>query len=192
MGSLDAAVGEVLAALRRSGQEENTVVLFAGDNGGELGGARPDPAYPLDGTSLAGHLLRGEDVAERDLFWRVRANRALRRGDWKYYRDAAGADHLYNPAAVSGRLGPPFEEDRERRPVTSMTGVDDLCGMCRESRRSPRTHIGRHARTDVPRSVDVRLRPPDLPLCPRAQGGRRAYDRSRSGQNSVGVVSADP
>ncbi|MGJ5800329.1 sulfatase family protein [Streptomyces europaeiscabiei] len=152
--SLDAAVGEVLAALRRSGQEENTVVLFASDNGGErysynwplrgekfvlleggirvptilrwparidgrqvshepvftpdwtatlleLGGARPEAAYPLDGTSLAGHLLRGEDVPERDLFWRVQANRALRRGDWKYYRDAAGADHLYNLAADS-------------------------------------------------------------------------------------------
>ncbi|MFF3848274.1 sulfatase [Streptomyces sp. NPDC002328] len=149
--SLDAAVGEVLTALRRSGQEENTVVLFASDNGGErysynwplsgqkfglleggirvpailrwparvdghqvsaqpnfspdwtatlleLGGARPDPAYPLDGVSLAGYLLRGEEPAQRDLFWRVRANRALRRGDWKYYRDAAGADHLYNLA----------------------------------------------------------------------------------------------
>ncbi|TLS47711.1 twin-arginine translocation pathway signal protein [Streptomyces montanus] len=147
--SLDAAVGKVLAALRRSGQEENTLVLFASDNGGErfsynwplsgqkfglleggirvptilrwparidphqvshepnfspdwtaslleVGGARPDPAYPLDGTSLAGYLLRGEELGERDLFWRVRANRALRRGDWKYYRDAGGTDHLFN------------------------------------------------------------------------------------------------
>ncbi|MFD6287496.1 sulfatase [Streptomyces sp. NPDC060205] len=150
--SLDAAVGEVLAALRRSGQEENTLVLFASDNGGErysynwplsgekfvlleggirvpaivrwparidghqvshephfspdwtatlleVGGARPDPAYPLDGTSLAGYLLKGERPRERDLFWRVRANRALRRGDWKYYRDEQGDDHLYNLAA---------------------------------------------------------------------------------------------
>ncbi|MGW1594689.1 sulfatase family protein [Streptomyces sp. NPDC002343] len=150
--SLDAAVGEVLAALRRSGQEENTLVLFASDNGGErwsyqwplsggkstlqeggirvptivrwparvdghqvshepnyspdwtatlleLGGARPDPAYPLDGTSLAGYLLRGERLPERDLFWRVRGNRALRRGDWKYYQDADGTDHLYHLAA---------------------------------------------------------------------------------------------
>ncbi|WP_327396664.1 sulfatase family protein [Streptomyces phaeochromogenes] len=160
--SLDAAVGEVLAALRRSGQEENTLVLFASDNGGErysynwplsgekfvlleggirvpaivrwparidgrqvshepnfspdwtatlleLGGARPDPAYPLDGRSLAGYLLRDEDVPERDLFWRVRANRALRRGDWKYYRDETGEDHLYNLAADSREqadLGP--------------------------------------------------------------------------------------
>ncbi|WP_031487140.1 sulfatase family protein [Streptomyces bicolor] len=150
--SLDAAVGEVLDALRHSGQEDDTLVLFASDNGGErysynwplsgekfvlreggirvptivrwparvdgrqvshepnfspdwtatlleIAGARPDPAYPLDGTSLAGYLLRGEELPERDLFWRVRANRALRRGDWKYYRDAGGRDHLYNLAA---------------------------------------------------------------------------------------------
>lgn len=154
MESLDAAVGEVLTALRRAGQEENTLVLFASDNGGErfsynwplsgekaslleggirvptivrrparldgyqvshepafspdwtatlleLGGARPDPAYPLDGTSLAGYLLRGEEVGERDLFWRVRGNRALRRGDWKYHQAADGVDHLCNLTADS-------------------------------------------------------------------------------------------
>ncbi|MGV9290449.1 sulfatase family protein [Streptomyces sp. NPDC003719] len=150
--NLDASVGRVLAALRRSGQEDDTVVVFASDNGGErfsyqwplsggkselleggirvptvlrwpagvdarqvshepvcspdwtatlleLGGARPDPAYPLDGHSLAGYLLRGEKVPARDLFWRVRGNRALRRGDWKYYRDADGRDHLFDLAA---------------------------------------------------------------------------------------------
>ncbi|MEU1874909.1 arylsulfatase A-like enzyme [Streptomyces sp. SAI-195] len=150
--NLDASVGKVLAALRRAGQEENTVVVFASDNGGErfsyqwplsggkselleggirvptvlrwparvdgrqvsheplyspdwtatlleLGGARPDPAYPLDGHSLAGYLLRGRELPERDLFWRVRGNRALRRGDWKYYRDAQGRDHLYDLSA---------------------------------------------------------------------------------------------
>ncbi|MER7566487.1 sulfatase [Streptomyces sp. NPDC048523] len=150
--SLDAAVGEVLGALRRSGQEEHTLVYFASDNGGErwsylwplsgekaslleggirvptivrwphridgnqvshepnfspdwtatfleLAGARPDPAYPLDGRSLAGYLLRNERLPERDLFWRVRANRALRRGRWKYYQDSAGQDHLYDLGA---------------------------------------------------------------------------------------------
>ncbi|WP_019074478.1 sulfatase family protein [Streptomyces hokutonensis] len=150
--SLDAAVGEVLAALRRSGQEEHTLVYFASDNGGErwsylwplsgekfvlqeggirvptilrwphridgnqvshepnfspdwtatfleLAGARPDPAYPLDGTSLAGYLLKGEELPERDLFWRVEANRALRRGGWKYYQDEDGDDHLFDLAA---------------------------------------------------------------------------------------------
>ncbi|MFD7462935.1 MULTISPECIES: sulfatase family protein [unclassified Streptomyces] len=147
--SLDAAVGEVLTALRRSGQEQNTVVVFASDNGGErfsyqwplsgeksqlleggirvptilrwparidgrqvshepvyspdwtatlleVAGARPDPAYPLDGHSLAGYLLRGEEIPERDLFWRVRGNRALRRGDFKYYQDSSGRDHLFD------------------------------------------------------------------------------------------------
>ncbi|MER7394966.1 sulfatase-like hydrolase/transferase [Streptomyces sp. NPDC000151] len=149
--SLDAAIGQVMNALRRSGQEDDTLVLFASDNGGErfsyswpltggkadlleggirvptilrwpariganqvshepnftpdwtatlleAAGARPAPDYPLDGTSLAGYLLRGELLPERDLFWRVRANRALRRGHWKYYQDSAGADHLYNLA----------------------------------------------------------------------------------------------
>ncbi|MEU9114917.1 sulfatase-like hydrolase/transferase [Streptomyces sp. NPDC048483] len=146
---LDRSIGEVLAALRRSGQEEDTLVFFASDNGGErwsynwplsgnkaslqeggirvptivrwpsrlaggqvshepvftpdwtatlleIAGARPDRAYPLDGTSLAGYLLRGERLAERDLFWRVRGERALRRGDWKYYRGKDGKDRLFD------------------------------------------------------------------------------------------------
>ncbi|MER7736151.1 sulfatase-like hydrolase/transferase [Streptomyces erythrochromogenes] len=148
---LDRSVGEVLKALRRSGQEEHTVVVFSSDNGGErfsynwplsgnkaslqeggirvpnilrwparldggqvshvpvfspdwtatlleVAGARPHPAYPLDGVSLAGYLLRGEKAAERDLFWRVRGERALRRGDWKYYRGRTGRDQLFNLA----------------------------------------------------------------------------------------------
>ncbi|MFF4950977.1 sulfatase [Streptomyces chattanoogensis] len=148
---LDRSVGEVLAALRRSGQEEDTLVFFASDNGGErwsynwplsgnkaslqeggirvptivrwparldggqvshepvftpdwtatlleIAGTRPHRAYPLDGTSLAGHLLRGERLAERDLFWRVRGERALRRGDWKYYRGKDGKDRLFDLA----------------------------------------------------------------------------------------------
>ncbi|MFI7005615.1 sulfatase [Streptomyces sp. NPDC050145] len=149
---LDRSVGQVLAALRESGQERDTLVFFASDNGGErfsynwplsgnksslqeggirvptivrwparfdagqvshepvftpdwtatlleIGGARPDPAYPLDGTSLAGYLLRGEELAERDLFWRVRGERAVRRGDWKYYRGKDGKDRLFDLSA---------------------------------------------------------------------------------------------
>ncbi|MEU9315821.1 sulfatase-like hydrolase/transferase [Streptomyces sp. NPDC048295] len=148
---LDRSVGEVLKALKRSGQEEDTLVFFASDNGGErfsyqwplsgnksslqeggirvpavlrwparidphqvsdlpvfspdwtatlleLGGARPDPAHPLDGISLAGYLLRDERPRERDLFWRVRGERALRRGDWKYYRGRSGKDQLFQLA----------------------------------------------------------------------------------------------
>ncbi|MEU6131202.1 hypothetical protein ABZ805_18680 [Saccharopolyspora sp. NPDC047091] len=52
----------------------------------EVAGGRPDPAAPLDGASLAGYLLRGEGPPERDLFWRHRGERALRRGKWKYHR----------------------------------------------------------------------------------------------------------
>ncbi|WP_405711347.1 sulfatase-like hydrolase/transferase [Streptomyces xanthophaeus] len=148
---LDRSIGEVLKALKRSGQEDDTLVVFSSDNGGErfsynwplsgnkaslqeggirvpniarwparldgdqvsrvpvfspdwtatlleVAGARPHRAYPLDGTSLAGYLLRGEKPAGRDLFWRVRGERALRRGDWKYYRGKAGRDQLFNLA----------------------------------------------------------------------------------------------
>ncbi|MGW7068039.1 sulfatase family protein [Streptomyces sp. NPDC054855] len=148
---LDRSVGEVLKALKKSGQERDTLVFFASDNGGErfsynwplsgnksslqeggirvptivrwparidggqvshepvftpdwtatlleIGGARPSPAYPLDGTSLAPYLLKGEELAERELFWRVRGERALRRGDWKYYRGKGGKDQLFDLA----------------------------------------------------------------------------------------------
>ncbi|MFJ8162091.1 sulfatase-like hydrolase/transferase [Streptomyces sp. NPDC096136] len=148
---LDRSVGRVLDALGRSGQEEDTVVVFSSDNGGErfsynwplsgnkaslqeggirvpnilrwparidggqvsrvpvfspdwtatlleLAGTRPHRAYPLDGVSLAGYLLRGEEPAERDLFWRVRGERALRRGNWKYYRGKSGRDQLFDLA----------------------------------------------------------------------------------------------
>ncbi|WP_420080325.1 sulfatase [Streptomyces sp. JL4002] len=148
---LDRSVGEVLRALKRSGQEKDTLVVFSSDNGGErfshnwplsgnkaslqeggirvpnivrwparldggqvsrvpvfspdwtatlleVAGTRPHRAYPLDGVSLAGYLLRGERPAERDLFWRVRGERALRRGNWKYYRGKAGRDQLFDLA----------------------------------------------------------------------------------------------
>lgn len=149
---LDEAVGKVLSALRRGGQLDDTLVLFASDNGGErfsyywpfsggkgdvleggirvptilswpgrlrprqisdqpvvsmdwtatlleLAGARPAPDRPLDGVSLVDHLFRGRPVPERDLFWRMRGERALRRGDLKYVRLSDGADHPYDLAA---------------------------------------------------------------------------------------------
>lgn len=149
--NLDTAIGAVLRELRRTGQDRDTLVLFASDNGGErfsynwpftgekasvneggirvpmilswpdrigarqvddtpvyttdwtatlleLAGAEADPAYPLDGTSLVPHLFRGKRVPERDLFWRTREGRALRRGDLKYVR-LEGVDHLYDLGA---------------------------------------------------------------------------------------------
>jgi arylsulfatase A-like enzyme len=149
---LDRAIGKVISALRRSGELENTLVLFASDNGGErfsyywpfsggkgdvleggirvstilswpgqlrsrqvsqepvvtmdwtatlleLAGSAPDPGVPLDGTSLVDHLFGGKRLPERDLFWRMRGERALRRGRLKYVRLDDGADHLYDLAA---------------------------------------------------------------------------------------------
>jgi arylsulfatase A-like enzyme len=148
---LDRSVGKVVRALRRSGQLDDTLILFASDNGGErfsyywpfsggkgdlleggirvatilswpqrlrrrqvnhepvstvdwtatlleLAGAAPPPRHPLDGVSLVDHLFRGEPAPRRDLFWRMRGQRALRRGDLKYVRLADGADRLHDLA----------------------------------------------------------------------------------------------
>jgi arylsulfatase A-like enzyme len=55
-----------------------------------LGGATPDPAYPLDGVDLL-PLCRGEPVRfDRMLFWRTRREDAARRGRWKYLRTERG------------------------------------------------------------------------------------------------------
>ncbi|MEU4236231.1 sulfatase-like hydrolase/transferase [Actinoplanes sp. NPDC026619] len=159
--NMDRNAGKVLAALRDTGQERDTVVLFSSDNGGErfsyqwplsggkgelseggirvpnilrrparlrshqvshepvvtqdwtatlleLAGARPDPACPGDGASLAGYLLRGEPAPARDLFWRTQAARALRRGDWKYLRGTPDSDD----ALFNIRIDPREQADR--------------------------------------------------------------------------------
>ena len=51
--SMDRAVGEVLAALERTGRAENTIVVFTSDNGGE----RFSDTWPL--TGMKGELLEG-------------------------------------------------------------------------------------------------------------------------------------
>ncbi|HEY8357295.1 MAG TPA: sulfatase-like hydrolase/transferase [Ramlibacter sp.] len=138
---MDEGIGELVAALRRNGQLENTLIVFTSDNGGErfsdnwplvggkmdlteggirvpwiahwpaaipagsvsrqhcmtmdwsatlleLGGGRPDPAWPLDGVSLAAVLKDPAQTFERPLYWRMnhRGQRALRHGDWKYLK----------------------------------------------------------------------------------------------------------
>jgi arylsulfatase A-like enzyme len=51
-----------------------------------VGGATPDPAYPLDGRDLS-PLWRGEPAHfERTIFWRTRREDAARRGGWKFLR----------------------------------------------------------------------------------------------------------
>ncbi len=45
---LDAAVGRVLAALRETGRENDTIVVFTSDNGGYPTARNDDPQYPAD------------------------------------------------------------------------------------------------------------------------------------------------
>ena len=150
--SLDANVGKVLAALKASGRERDTIVIFTSDNGGERfaktwpfngmkgelleGGIRvplivrwpgrvkagsvtdqtaismdwvptfltaagvpADAQAPTDGMSLLPTLLEGR-VAERELFWRFKANEqsAMRKARWKYLK-IAGAEYLFDVVA---------------------------------------------------------------------------------------------
>jgi arylsulfatase A-like enzyme len=67
----------------------------------DLGGAQPDPSYPLDGISLRGLLLDGETPPERDLFWRLDGARALRRGGLKYIQQD-DVDWLFDLVADPG------------------------------------------------------------------------------------------
>jgi arylsulfatase A-like enzyme len=139
MQILDAGIGRVADAVRRSGRD--TLLLFTSDNGGERysniwpfvgrkwdlleGGLRvpqfawwpghipaggvseqvsitmdltatclaaakvaPAPDHPLDGEDLLPVLYGRAPPFERTLYWRManRAQRAVRRGDWKYLK----------------------------------------------------------------------------------------------------------
>lgn len=63
----------------------------------ELGGAKADPEYPLDGVSLAPVLRDASQSFDRPLYWRMnhRNQRACRFGGWKYLR-VDGCDYLFN------------------------------------------------------------------------------------------------
>lgn len=65
----------------------------------DLAGAGADPAYPLDGVSLAPVLRDATATVPRPLYWRMnhRGQRATRQGDWKYLR-VDGHDYLFNLA----------------------------------------------------------------------------------------------
>jgi arylsulfatase A-like enzyme len=60
-----------------------------------VGGATPDPSYPLDGLDLS-PLWRGKPAGfDRTLFWRTRQADAARRGRWKYLR-TDGDERLFD------------------------------------------------------------------------------------------------
>ncbi|BBJ37533.1 hypothetical protein SSPO_002510 [Streptomyces antimycoticus] len=81
MGALSRAGPGSLRATRRKRPGWTATLL-------EVAGACPDPAFPRDGVSLAGYLLRGKNVSQRGLFWRQEIQHVLRRGKWKYLRAA--------------------------------------------------------------------------------------------------------
>ena len=65
----------------------------------DIGGGQADPAYPLDGVSLARVLRDPRDTFERPLFWRMkhRDQRAMRLGPWKYLQ-VDQHEYLFNLA----------------------------------------------------------------------------------------------
>ena len=86
-----------------------------------LGGATPDPDYPLDGVSLAPVLRDPAHTFVRPMHWRMnhRGQRAMRLGDYKYLR-VDGNDYLFNIPAdareranLGGRLPAQLQALRE-------------------------------------------------------------------------------
>ena len=65
-------------------------------------GISPPVSPALDGIDLLPILENRRPEVERELFWRIdridRKQKAVRRGDWKYIRDGAGIEMLFNLA----------------------------------------------------------------------------------------------
>jgi arylsulfatase A-like enzyme len=57
-----------------------------------------DSPSALDGASLAPLLLENKPLPERTLFWRMRGQKAVRRGPWKLVVQPDGKPELYNLA----------------------------------------------------------------------------------------------
>jgi arylsulfatase A-like enzyme len=134
--ALDDGVQKILDALKDKNIDENTIVIFSSDNGGEryafmwpfvgekgvlteggirvpliikwpkyvkpgqftdiptvtmditatmldIAGVTPHEDYPLDGRSILPWLLDGQEMPERYLRWRIRAQGAIRKGKYK-------------------------------------------------------------------------------------------------------------
>lgn len=69
----------------------------------EIAGTKALPD-PLDGLSLAPHLLKGSQPEDRELFWQTGRHAELARGTWtalrrghmKYVQEGNGKEHLFN------------------------------------------------------------------------------------------------
>lgn len=62
------------------------------------GGAKPDPAYPLDGQDLRPVLGSAGRVYERTFFWRNSNQDAVVKGRWKYLNDGE-SEYLFDLAS---------------------------------------------------------------------------------------------
>jgi arylsulfatase A-like enzyme len=58
-------------------------------------GVAPAPDYPLDGVDLLPVLTGRAAEFERTLYWRMRHQRAVRRGGWKYLK-VADNEYLFD------------------------------------------------------------------------------------------------
>jgi arylsulfatase A-like enzyme len=68
-----------------------------------VAGAKPDPAYPLDGEDLMPGCTGKRGVYDRSLFWRTRHQEAARVGRWKYLKES-GKEHLFDLAVDPGEV----------------------------------------------------------------------------------------
>ncbi len=64
----------------------------------EAAGAKPDPAFPLDGMNLLPILRGKKEAVSRTIYWRlfqVKKQKAIRHGNWKYLKNEKG-EFLFN------------------------------------------------------------------------------------------------
>lgn len=64
-----------------------------------VAGAKPNPAFPLDGINLLPIITGRENEVERKLYWRIsqrNQHKALRDGKWKYLKDEKGNEYLFD------------------------------------------------------------------------------------------------
>jgi arylsulfatase A-like enzyme len=72
------------------------------------GGAHADAAYPLDGIDLMPLLAKGGAPRPRQLFWRIRGQRAVRDGNLKYIRLADPSQAVVQGGLPAPLLGTEF------------------------------------------------------------------------------------
>lgn len=68
----------------------------------DAAGAEPHPDYPLDGVSLLGWLVNGDEYPDHDLFWRISSQSAMRRGPHKLVRSGRPRARLGNWPLIEG------------------------------------------------------------------------------------------